>query len=77
VAAAAVQAVREQDIIHDSSLLASQRVTLSAGCASLNTERENRSAQLLIRQADMALYSAKQAGRNQVKSDESYLNTHS
>ncbi|MCS6940367.1 MAG: diguanylate cyclase, partial [Roseiflexus sp.] len=45
------------------------RVTISIGCAALDSISGNDRLEMLIHRADRALYSAKAGGRNQVASD--------
>jgi diguanylate cyclase (GGDEF)-like protein len=65
VAEACVKAIFEARIPHDSSTVA-PFVTASIGVAAMQPIYE-RSCTLLVEQADIALYQAKQDGRNRVR----------
>ncbi|WP_437614314.1 sensor domain-containing diguanylate cyclase [Erwinia sp. V71] len=66
VAERAVSAIRNAAIEHETSDVAQQVVTLSAGCFALVGSGSDDDAQQLTEGADKALYRAKHHGRNQV-----------
>ena len=63
--AVAAVAKRLQDKIRADDALASRKVTLSIGCASQTSTQKTYDSKQLLKQADDALYHAKENGRNQ------------
>ncbi len=59
-------AERLQKTIGNTGSLSSRNVTVSIGCTSRILTRQNYNAELLLRQADDALYQAKKNGRNKI-----------
>ena len=53
------------DYVHGDNLLSSYNVTLSIGCTSCQVTQKNYSVKNILKQADDALYKAKERGRNQ------------
>ena len=53
------------DYIHENANLKKYGVTLSIGCTSCEVTRQNYEADFMLKQADDALYKAKENGRNQ------------
>ena len=65
VHAIAAVAKRLQDKIHADDMLTARNVTLSIGCASQTSTQTTYDSKQLLKQADDALYHAKENGRNQ------------
>ncbi|MBP5200052.1 MAG: GGDEF domain-containing protein, partial [Schwartzia sp.] len=63
--AVAAVAKRLQDKIRSDDELVSRKVTLSIGCASQTSTQKTYDSKQLLKQADDALYHAKENGRNQ------------
>jgi two-component system, cell cycle response regulator len=59
------QAIERLAILHEDNPI-SGRVTISAGVAELHNNDERKTIDMLLQEADSALYAAKQAGRNRV-----------
>lgn len=70
LAESVIAAVSQLAIPHFTTDLPQKHVTLSAGCAVHLNSETGKGEKTLIERADEALYRAKRAGRNQVKSED-------